>query len=346
MHQHVIVQFLAYFLTSCPSLNSYPALVCTIRRHTVQMHSMPRRNIEYLSVSAMIASSENNYSQRISSLYSFLGCVYSLKMDKMLKVQIICHIFQFRWRTQTRGNPTKGAAILFHGDSLHMLKRPLIGQYIKRPITANISSQFGFARHSSRAFVLGDRNLPVLTVKMSIQIDTSTFSSANKTDVLHSLPCRIEFDGQAKVAEFFTTGIRTASEKDGTAAKDGGFSCSVWDLISVTFDRSQKRAKLAWNLGLFKFLGVKICWHWTRHSKPSPTEVSGCGAAKSDKEKINCVIHSDPGGDLVCGIHHTDVWCSLDWHVRSRCNLALLWMRHEIQSSATITRATVTRMPV
>ena len=52
---------------------------------------------------------------------------------------------------------------------------------------------------------------------MSIVLDSESLASANNDDVLHSIPCKIDYDGTAKVAEYFTSAIReTALKTDGS----------------------------------------------------------------------------------------------------------------------------------
>ena len=43
---------------------------------------------------------------------------------------------------------------------------------------------------------------------MSIDIDTDSYCNALSDAAVHMLPCTIEYDGKAKVAQYFTTGIR------------------------------------------------------------------------------------------------------------------------------------------
>ena len=44
---------------------------------------------------------------------------------------------------------------------------------------------------------------------MSIHVDISSRKSASSDPVLHHVPAEIKYDGEAKVAEYFTTGVRT-----------------------------------------------------------------------------------------------------------------------------------------
>ena len=47
---------------------------------------------------------------------------------------------------------------------------------------------------------------------MSIEIDVNSIHTANTDTVIHSIPCEIELNGEAKVDQYFTTAQRTVTE--------------------------------------------------------------------------------------------------------------------------------------
>ena len=53
----------------------------------------------------------------------------------------------------------------------------------------------------------------------AIKLDLQSCKSARDDPVMHLLPCEIEFDGEAKVDQFFGTGIR----EDQTSGKGNEF---------------------------------------------------------------------------------------------------------------------------